>query len=62
MIDYLIDEESRTVIDRDEELCSSSEFWRFRQQDNEWYLDEINTTVSLTSLHRLESYSEVAGS
>lgn len=58
MIDYMILEQSGTVIDGDKDSHAFSELWRFKRERHGWVLDEIDQDVSVSDLRGFNPFSE----
>lgn len=58
MIDYVIDDVSHKVIEGVKESTDFSELWKFKRINNNWYLDEIDSDVSISDIKELASFTE----
>jgi len=58
MIDYVVDENSGAIIEGEKERTSFEELWKFKRINNNWYLDEIDSDVSISDLSELMPFSE----
>ena len=58
MIDYTIVEKTGEIIDGEKKNLSFKELWRFKREEHDWVLDEIDQDVSISDLRGFNPFSE----
>jgi predicted lipid-binding transport protein (Tim44 family) len=58
MVDYTVNEQTKEVVSGEKKNLSFKELWKFKRENKDWVLDEIDQNVSIGDLKNMASFSE----